>query len=218
MRLFLKLILILMSGHTLYRPYMCVHYLQRRSFGMRMVMRLYPNQSNLCCTHKNIGFHNLKVCYVLHKATSSYDLASLEFKCSPFKIPLIVITQQCLQMVDALIDQDKSLNVLSWEMWNALGQLKLSPKNLGFIKFSQTKTTYLGCICLKLHIQGELIYILFYVANKRNILESVILGRNWMRSTKCQQDWENYTYTIEVNSQTLTGSRFDTIQDLLNEK
>ena len=129
-----------------------------------------------------------------------------------------MITQQRLRMVDALIDQDGSLNVLSWEMWNALGQPKLSHTELGFINFLQAETTCLGCIYLQLCIQGELIYTLFYVANKSEILESVILGRTWTRKTKCQLDWENYTYTIEVNSQTFTGSSSDTIQDLLNEK
>ena len=86
-------------------------------------------------------------------------------------------------------------------MWNALGQREL-----------------LGCICLKLQIKGEPSYTLFYVANESKILESVILGRTWMRSNTCQLDWENRTDTIQVNSQTLIGSSLDGIQDLLNEK
>ena len=76
----------------------------------------------------------------------------------PFRISLTVIDQQCRHMVNALVDQDVSLNVLSWEMWNALGQPTMSPTNLGFIKFSQAKITCLGCIYLQLCIQGELIY------------------------------------------------------------
>ena len=104
---------------------------------------------------------NLKVPSVLHKATYSEDLASSESECSPFRIPLTVITQKRLRTVDALIDQDGSLNVLSWEMWDALGQPKLSHTELGFINFLQTKTTCLGCIYLQLCIQGELIYTLF---------------------------------------------------------
>ena len=116
----------------------------------------------------------------------AYTRTKGHIKDLPFKISLTVIDQQCRHMVNALVDHDVSLNVLSWEMWNALGQPTLSPTNLGFINFSQAEIACLGCICLKLCIQGELIYTLFYVANKSELLESVILGRTWMRSTKCQ--------------------------------
>ena len=36
---------------------------------------------------------NLKVPSLLHKVTPSEDLASLEYECTPFRIPLTVITQ-----------------------------------------------------------------------------------------------------------------------------
>ena len=132
--------------------------------------------------------NNIKTPSVLCKDTSLEELASSKSKCSPFRIPLTLLTQQCLRMVDTLIDQDGNLNVLTWEMWNALSQPKLSHTKLGFIKFSQVETTCLGCIYLQMCNQGELIYTLFYVANKSEILESVILGRTWMRKINFQLD------------------------------
>jgi len=61
-------------------------------------------------------------------------------------------------------------------------------------------------------------YSVFHVANKGEALESIILGRTWMKFIKCQLDWKNHTYSIEVNSQNLTGSSTTGgLQDFLNE-
>ena len=48
-------------------------------------------------------------------------------------------------------------------------------------------------------------YELFYVADKHQALERIVLGRYWMWSTNCHLDWEQRQYTIQVNSVTLTG-------------
>ena len=84
------------------------------------------------------------------KATSLEDFASLESECSPFKVPLLMITQQCVHTAIALIDPGMSLNVLSWQIWDALGQPDLTPTKLCFINFEQAETDCLGCMSLKL--------------------------------------------------------------------
>lgn len=136
-----------------------------------------------------------------HKATSLEDLASSESECSPFRIPLQMITQQCVHTTIALIDSYVSLNVLSWETWDALGQLTLSPTRP---------------IVLKMRIQDESMHAVFYVANKCKALESVILGRTWIQFTNCQLDRKDQTYSIQVNSYTLTGLGTTCIEDFLH--
>ena len=56
--------------------------------------------------------NNPKVLSILCDAMSIVDLASSKSKCSAFKIPFTVITQQCLCMAHDLIDLGVSLNVL----------------------------------------------------------------------------------------------------------
>ena len=48
-------------------------------------------------------------------------------------------------------------------------------------------------------------YELFYVADKHQAVECIVLGRYWMWSANYHLDWELRQYTIQVNSVTLTG-------------
>ena len=56
-----------------------------------------------------------------------------------------------------------------------------------------------------LRIQDEHMYELFYVADKHQAVEHIVLGKYWMWSTNCHLDWELRQYTIQVNSVTLIG-------------
>ena len=50
-------------------------------------------------------------------------------------------------------------------------------------------------------VQDQPLYDLFYVANKNQVVERVILGRLWMYITNCQLDWKARRFTIEVKFQ-----------------
>ena len=58
-------------------------------------------------------------------------------------------------------------------------------------------------------------YSIFYVAKKCECLEEIIVGRHWMKETKCQLNWDERQYTLQVNSQTLTGPSYDNKQNLI---
>ena len=68
-----------------------------------------------------------------------------------------------------------------------------------------------------MRVQNESMHTVFYVAKKCKALESVVLGRTWMQITKCRVDWKDFTYTIQVNSHTLTGPSTTGIEEFLNE-
>lgn len=56
-------------------------------------------------------------------------------------------------------------------------------------------------------------YSIFYVSNKCECLEEIIVGRHWMKETKCQINWDERRYTLQVNSHTLTGPSYDNKQN-----
>ena len=107
--------------------------------------------------------------------------------------------------VNALIDSGADLNILSWNVWEAMGNPELTPTSINFVGFSANTTACLGKILLKVNIQDVPQYVLFYVANVDESIEQVILGRHWMQTTNCQLDWTTREYTIQVNSRSITG-------------
>ena len=48
----------------------------------------------------------------------------------PFRIPLHLLLEKTTFKGNALIDSGADLNVLSWEVWNALGQPSLFPTKM----------------------------------------------------------------------------------------
>src|SRR5271156_112156 len=78
-----------------------------------------------------------------------------------------------------------------------------------FQSFSKIKTPSLGTVFLKLSIQNQPLYDLFYVANKNQVVERVVLGRLWMYITNCHLDWRTRRFAIEVKSSTLTGESYN---------
>ena len=137
--------------------------------------------------------------------TEPHDAISVD----PFYIAINLLTEQKELKTHAFIDSGADVNVLSWDTWNALGRPGLQPTKREFLSFSKTGTTCLGCIYLKTRIQDVPVYSIFYVANKDECLEHVIVGRLWMKETKCQLDWDDRRYTLHVNSQTLIGTSLD---------
>ena len=81
------------------------------------------------------------------------------------------------------------LNIISWDVWEAMGNPELTPTSINFVGFSANTTACLGKILLKVNIQDVPQYVLFYVANVGESIEQVILGRHWMQTTNCQLDW-----------------------------
>ena len=124
----------------------------------------------------------------------------------PFRLEINLLAQKATVSTHALIDSGADLNVISWEIWDAMGQPKLDPSKLRFIGFSQVESECLGNITFKVSIQDEPLYVKFYVATKGESVEHVILGRLWMLNTNCQLDWETQRYKVKVNNQNLTGS------------
>ena len=74
-----------------------------------------------------------------------------------------------------------------------------------FKSFSNSQTSCLGKICLKVRIQTEAMHVSFYVVDKHHEGFAVLLGRSWMCSTNCQINLRTRNYTLEVNSVNLTG-------------
>ena len=107
--------------------------------------------------------------------------------------------------INALIDSGADLNIISWDVWEAMGNPELTPTSINFVGFSANTTACLGKILLKVSIQDVPQYVLFYVANVGESIEQVILGRHWMQTTNCQLDWTKREYTIQVNSGSITG-------------
>ena len=124
----------------------------------------------------------------------------------PFRLEINLLAQKATVSTHALIDSGADLNVISWEIWDAMGQPKLDPSKLRFIGFSQAESECLGSITFKVSIQDEPLYVKFYVATKGESVEHVILGRLWMLNTNCQLDWETRRYKVKVNNRNLTGS------------
>ena len=123
----------------------------------------------------------------------------------PFRIATKLVTQKIDVGVNALIDSRADLNILSWDVWRTMGSPKLTPTLINFVGFSANETACLGKILLKLSIQDVPQYVLFYVANVDEYIEQIILGRHWMQTTNCHLDWITRTYTLQVNSRSITG-------------
>ena len=123
----------------------------------------------------------------------------------PFRIATKFVTQKTAIGVNAFIDSGANLNILSWNVWEALGQPELTPTLINFVGFSANTTACLGKILLKVNIQDAPQYVLFYVANMNESIEQVILGRHWMQTTNCQLNWTTREYMLQVNSRSITG-------------
>ena len=107
--------------------------------------------------------------------------------------------------INALIDSGADLNIISWDVWAAMGNPELTPTSINFVGFSANTTACLGKILIKVSIQDVPQYVLFYVANVGESIEQVILGRHWMQTTNCQLDWMKREYTLQVNFGSITG-------------
>lgn len=124
----------------------------------------------------------------------------------PFHIQLQMHTQTAAFHASALIDSGADCNVMSHEVWNALGNPTLTSVHTQFHSFSKEATPSLGKWCIKISIQDQPMYCTFYIANKDQALVDVVLGRSWIRSTSCALDWATMHYAVQVNSSTLTGT------------
>ena len=114
----------------------------------------------------------------------------------PFRVAIMIVTQKTTIGVNAFIDSGADLNILSWNAWDALGQPELTPTSINFVGFSANTTACLGFFLLKVNLQDEPQYVLFYVANVNESIEHVILGRHWMQTVNCQLNWTTREYTI----------------------
>ena len=123
----------------------------------------------------------------------------------PFRVAIKFVTQKTAIGVNAFIDLGADLNILSWNVWDALGQPELTPTLINFVGFSANTTACLGIFLLKVNLQDEPQYVLFYVANMNESIEQVILGCHWMQTTNCQLNWTAREYTLQVNSRSITG-------------
>ena len=95
----------------------------------------------------------------------------------PFRLGINLLAQNNTVSTHALLDSGADFNVISWEMWNALGQPKLSHTELGFIGFHKQRLHVWDALSSVVYPWRTHVYTLFYVANKSEILESVILSR-----------------------------------------
>ena len=64
----------------------------------------------------------------------------------PFCLEINLLSQKSTMSTHALIDSGTDLNVISWEIWDAMGQTRLNPPKLRFIGFSQAESDCLGSI------------------------------------------------------------------------
>lgn len=93
-----------------------------------------------------------------------------------FRFAINLLMYKKTLLANSLIDLGANLNVISWETWNAMGQLELTPSTLNFLGFSTVAIICLGILILKINVQDEPMYISFYVANVIEFVEHVILG------------------------------------------
>ena len=99
----------------------------------------------------------------------------------PFRIPVTIETEKTNISLPAFIDSGADLNVLSFETWVQLGKPSLIPADITFKNFSKSETPCLGSCYLKFRVQDQPIYTLFYVTNKNQAMENIVLGRYWTR-------------------------------------
>lgn len=80
------------------------------------------------------------------------------------------------------------MNILSWNMWEVMGNPELTPTLINFVGFLANMTACLGKILVKLNMQDVPQYVLFYVANVDKSIEKIILGHHWRQTTNYQLD------------------------------
>ena len=122
----------------------------------------------------------------------------------PFCIETTLVSNRASITILVFIDSGSVTTMMSYDTWVEIGQPELVPTDFTITSFNNTTTQCLGTCYVKLRIQDEHMYELFYVADKHQAVERIVLGRYWMWSTKCHLDWELRQYTIQVNSVTLT--------------
>ena len=59
-----------------------------------------------------------------------------------------------------------------------------------------------------MRIQDEALYTKVYVADQAVALKDMFLGRIWMSFTNCQTNWSLGSYTVSINTRTLTGFEY----------
>ena len=68
----------------------------------------------------------------------------------PFQIATKLVTQKIDVGVNALVDSGAYLNILSWNVWEAMGNLELAPSLINFVGFStNTDCLFGGRYCLR---------------------------------------------------------------------
>ena len=123
----------------------------------------------------------------------------------PFRIKTTLVSHKASFTIPIFIDSGSDTTMMSYDTWVEIGQPALVPTDFTIKSFNNTTTQCLGTCYVKIRIQDEYMYELFYVANTHQAVERIVLGRYWMWSTNCHLDWELRQYTIQVNSVTLRG-------------
>ena len=122
----------------------------------------------------------------------------LHVKHSHIKITLV--SEKTIVFVSAKADSKINQSLLSYEVWEALGKPTLTP-------LEPKDQKIIGSVIIKVRIQLQPMYCTFHVANRGETTEDAILGWYWMCRTDYQADERDNTYSMKVNSLTLTGER-----------
>ena len=110
--------------------------------------------------------------------------------------------------VSARADRKTNHSVLSYAIWEALGQPTLKPITYGFTISLTTTKQYLGFVFLIVTIQDQpIMSCTFYVANMCETIEDVTLGWFWMCQIDYHMDDKINIYFMKVNSLILTGEK-----------
>ena len=113
-------------------------------------------------------------------------------------IRITLVSKETIVFILANLDSKTNQSVLSYEVWESLGKPTLTSLASGDKKC-------LGSIILKVRIQEQPMYCTFHVANLNERAEDATLGWFWMCRTDYQVDESVNTYSVKVNSVTLTG-------------
>ena len=124
---------------------------------------------------------------------------------TPFELAMQLLTTTKMVQIESLIDTGADCNVLSYEAWEKLGKLDVSPSSLTFTSFAGVTSNCLGTIYLKGRIQHQSMGIIFHIAHRNQAVVNVILGRHWIQQTNFQMDWETRAFKCKVNFENLKG-------------
>ena len=109
----------------------------------------------------------------------------------PFQLNLQLSTHKTQVALIALLDSRIDQNIISYNLWDALQQPKLSSSTIAFQSFSKSTTMSQGKFCLKLCIRDQSMHTTFHVAQNDQASVDMTLGQSWISQTSCLIDWSS---------------------------